>query len=287
MYTIYEDDYATSPDLRNDSDGAIELYWNHSSFPNQWSGRRCDSYPYEDWSEVTANLHPYYFGAWSPYTIILAHFGLLDTGKLGNIYGIETLFILLRQLNIPWEELRTLGPTSLELIKNRIKDGSVYSNLLFEKSSVIFVPHFEELNKEALEYFSKHPDALTQLSWRGFEKLLEAIFRNQGFITELGPGSGDGGVDLRLIQKDSVSQFITLVQAKKWDRNNPIDLSMVAALYGVVESQGANRGLFVTTSRYLPSARTFANNISHRLVLACSEEVAQWCELAVKGTQIK
>ena len=55
-----------------------------------------------------------------------------------------------------------------------------------------------ELHAEVFEHFAKHPDDMKELHWRKFEILLDAIFRNQGYRTELGPGSNDGGIDLRI-----------------------------------------------------------------------------------------
>jgi len=40
MFTIYEDDYAQTSFPRWDSDGAVEPYWDHPSFPGQWSSGR-------------------------------------------------------------------------------------------------------------------------------------------------------------------------------------------------------------------------------------------------------
>ena len=132
-----------------------------------------------------------------------------------------------------------------------------------------------------IAYFARHPDDLGRLEPRNFERLIESIFRNQGYDTEIGPGWNDGGVDLRFYSKDDVSSFLTLVQVKRWSKKRPIRLEAVAALAGLVENEGANRGLFVTTSRYLPSASRFARRSSRRLVLAQSDDVAQWCQSVI------
>jgi hypothetical protein len=154
---------------------------------------------------------------------------------------------------------------------------NLYDDLVFDQTCGIVIPDFAAITEELIEYFARHPEELQKLDWRKFELLLDAVFRNQGFQTELGPGRGDRGVDLRLVQKDSVGELVTLVQAKRYSKQNPIQLEAVAALYAMVEDQQANRGLFVTTSRYLPVAMQFAAKRSKRLVLATSEDVAKWC----------
>lgn len=153
-------------------------------------------------------------------------------------------------------------------------------SLEFDRKLLVVLPNFTEINDELVEYFSKHPESLVELHWRKFEELLDVIFRNNGFRTVLGTGNADGGIDLRLIQSDECGDLITLVQAKKYKK--PIRLEAVQAFCAVIDDEKANRGLFVTTSRYLPSARQFAERQRHRLVLADSSDVARWCDRAVR-----
>ena len=167
--------------------------------------------------------------------------------------------------------------TALPITVARNAPEQLYEHPDFDRACGLVVLDFAAISLELIEYFARHPERLHQLEWRKFEELLEAIFRNQGYRTELGPGRGDRGVDLRLIQKDSIGDLVTLVQAKRYSPANPIGLEAVAALYAVVEDERANRGLFVTTSRYLPSAQQFAQRQNRRLVLADGDEVAKWC----------
>jgi len=146
------------------------------------------------------------------------------------------------------------------------------------------LPSYVDLNSEIYTHFYSHPDDLLKLSHRDFEILLDAIFRNHGYRTALGPGSNDGGVDIRLYQDDNIGELITLVQAKRFAKHRPIGLEAVAALKAVVDDEQAHRGLFVTTSRFLPSAKKFAKRQSRRLVLADPSDVQKWCSLA--ATQI-
>jgi hypothetical protein len=166
---------------------------------------------------------------------------------------------------------------------------SAHVNLAFPDSAErfrhvceIITPDFDDINKEMFEYFAANPDALQGLEWRKFEELLDAVFRNQGYKTVLGPGRADGGIDIRLVSKDSIGCITTLVQAKRYAKR-PIELQAVQALSAAVEDERANRGLFVTTSRYLPVARTFAARQNTKLHLATSVDVARWCEQASRS----
>lgn len=142
-----------------------------------------------------------------------------------------------------------------------------------------------DLNSEIFEYTARHPDRLAQVSPRAFEVFLDAVFRNNGYRTALGPGSGDGGVDLRLYGNDVVGEVLTLVQAKRYAQHRPISLQAVQALSAVVDDEQANRGLFVSTSRYLPSARLFAARRGQRLHLADAGSISGWAVMAAQAIE--
>lgn len=144
-------------------------------------------------------------------------------------------------------------------------------------------PDCDDVYEEMYAHFAQRPDDLHRLDWREFEILLHRIFQNQGFHSELGPGRGDGGVDIRLLQRDPIGDLLTLVQAKKYAPHRKIQLDAVAALYGIAAVEGAQKTLFVTTSAYEPVAKRFAARTSGAMALAASRDVATWCETASAG----
>jgi hypothetical protein len=143
-------------------------------------------------------------------------------------------------------------------------------------------PDFSDLYEEVYTRFYKFPNDLYHLDPRKFEVLLDGIFRNNGYQTQLGSGRSDGGVDLRLYSNDVIGEAVTLVQAKRYATSNPIDLQAVQALSAVVEDERANQGLFVTTSRYLPCVRRFAARQNKRIKLATSDDVSRWSSHAAE-----
>jgi len=144
-------------------------------------------------------------------------------------------------------------------------------------------PEFAEIYTDLFEHFARHPDNLEKLWWRDFERLLETVFGNQGYRTELGAGSNDKGADIRLYRTGGEGEALTVVQAKRFKKHLAIELYLVAALLGVVLDQKAEHGILVTTSRYLPSARRFAERHPDRISLATSEDVSKWCaEIATR-----
>lgn len=143
----------------------------------------------------------------------------------------------------------------------------------------------EDVSGDLYKYFAENPNDFHRLPHREFEKLVSSIFAARGWKTQLGPGSGDQGVDLRIWQRDPLGDLLTLVQVKKYAPHRSIGLEAVAALEAHVEREGANRGLFVTTSRYLPGVREFAARKKHRLQLAIPTDLQKWCEELAQATR--
>nr|WP_275670889.1 restriction endonuclease [Pseudomonas sp. JV241A] len=118
---------------------------------------------------------------------------------------------------------------------------------------------------------------------REFEILLYHVFQSLGYESELGPGVGDGGGDVKILQRSPLGDTMAYVQAKRYAPNRPIGLEAVQALRGAVANDGADLGIFVTTSRYLQGAQSFAHRSSGILELKTSADVAQWCQQAQAG----
>jgi anti-anti-sigma regulatory factor len=218
--------------------------------------------------------------------IVVADFfetAYVDSSALGALYALSQRLrvagghLAVQNLRGDLRQVLELTKLDTEIV--------VVEDRRHEQKCQLIIPRFDQINQELIEYFARNPQKLDDdLDWRGFELLVEAIFRNQGFRTEIGSGRADGGVDIRLLQSDQCGDLVSLVQVKKYEKDRPIRLEAVQALCAVVEDQKANRGIFVTTSRYLPSARQFADRQGARLSLRDGADVARWCrELAERG----
>jgi Restriction endonuclease len=137
-----------------------------------------------------------------------------------------------------------------------------------------------ELHGEIFEYFGKYPADLQRLHWREFEELLDSIFRNQGYYTELGPGRNDGGVDIRLYQHKGIPEVVTLVQAKRY--KDPIGLQPITSIFGLAAMERAKNAMLATTSYFEPKARQWALSTEQNIdlpqvELADASRIGGWC----------
>ncbi|WP_194756649.1 restriction endonuclease [Aliidiomarina indica] len=97
------------------------------------------------------------------------------------------------------------------------------------------------------------PQALADISWRDFERLTAAYFREQGFQVQETDAGPDGGVDLELY-KDSK---LYLVQCKHW-KTQHVPVQKVRELYGIMAAKGAEGGFFVASGNFTTEAKRFA-----------------------------
>lgn len=101
---------------------------------------------------------------------------------------------------------------------------------------------------------------LAAMDWEDFEHLVREIFaqefRGQGAEVKVTQASRDGGVDAVVLDPDPIKGGKIIIQAKRY--TDTVSVSAVRDLYGTVMSEGANRGILVTTASYGPDAYKFA-----------------------------
>ena len=83
--------------------------------------------------------------------------------------------------------------------------------------------------------------------------------------------SGDGGID-GIIKEDKLGLDVVYIQAKRWD-NNPVGRPDVMQFAGALQAQRANKGIFITTSRFTDDARNYVSQIGSKIVLIDSEHL--------------
>ena len=89
-----------------------------------------------------------------------------------------------------------------------------------------------------------------------FEKRCLALLEAMGYgVTHVGT-SGDGGIDIRAKDTTPLRGSSIIVQCK--DQRQPISEPRVREFYGLVASEGVDRGVFMTTADFTAPAQKFA-----------------------------
>lgn len=104
--------------------------------------------------------------------------------------------------------------------------------------------------------------AVSSMTWAQFERLIGESFRRRGYqVTETGRAGSDGGVDL-LVTQDGNS---FPVQCKHW-RTRRVGVATIRELNGIIAARHAAGGFVVTSGRFTPDARHFAQSCRIELI---------------------
>jgi restriction system protein len=113
-----------------------------------------------------------------------------------------------------------------------------------------------------------------------FERLILDLLKGMGYGAgsnskhEMTKASGDGGID-GIINEDALGLDAVYVQAKRYAPDSKVGRPALQALVGSLTGEGANKGVFVTTSDFSREAREYLNKVQHRIVLINGERLAR------------
>lgn len=143
------------------------------------------------------------------------------------------------------------------------------------------------IDQRYIDYLSNNQDRLGDIHWRQFEKLTAEFYERDGYKVDLGPGSGDDGVDVR-VWKPDVSPGdspLCIVQCKR--QKDKIEKVVVKGLYADVQFEQAEYGVIVTTSELSPGAKTTISARGYDIQAVEKDGVKRWLtKLRTPGTGI-
>ncbi|TCW40966.1 restriction system protein [Laceyella sacchari] len=129
----------------------------------------------------------------------------------------------------------------------------------------------KELAEELLEQVMKcSPDFFEDL----VVKLLVAMGYG-GSLADAGQrvgGTGDGGID-GIIKEDKLGLSQIYIQGKRWDK--PVGSPEIQQFAGALTAKNAEKGVFITTSRFTASAISFAEKVPKNIVLIDGDNLAE------------
>jgi restriction system protein len=165
-------------------------------------------------------------------------------GRIGLDMAIERLDVLDRGLHLnPHGGLRYVE------WKNEIALASLFAGT---KEAPQIGRFFDQ---RYIDYLSVNHNRLSDMHWRKFEELTGEFFHREGYQVELGPGSNDDGVDVRVWRPEQMVEESPhiLVQCKR--QKAKVEKVVVKGLHADVSYESADYGLIVTTSELSPGAR--------------------------------
>jgi hypothetical protein len=101
---------------------------------------------------------------------------------------------------------------------------------------------------------TKQNGDMKSLDWFQFEKLVAAVYEQQGCsVTRSGGANLDGGIDL-VIRKDGIT---SAVQCKHW-KSWKVGVKQIREFIGALTDCGIQNGIFVTLQQYTDEAKELA-----------------------------
>ena len=127
-----------------------------------------------------------------------------------------------------------------------------------------------------------NPASMFKISPRKFEELVAELLIREGMRVTLTPATRDGGRDILAVADTPIGQQLYLTECKRYTKENPVDVTVVRSLYGVVTQENASAGLIVTTSRFTSDAIRFAEPIQYRMELRDFKSLLNWLKKHVR-----
>jgi restriction system protein len=95
----------------------------------------------------------------------------------------------------------------------------------------------------------------------------------EGAIERLGGHGSDGGVD-GVIREDALGLELIYIQAKAW-QDRTVGRPDIQQFIGALHGRQANKGIFITTSKFSPEAQEYADGVSSRVILIDGPRLAE------------
>ena len=196
-------------------------------------------------------------------------------------YGMKGLNALMEIIE-EYERMRNYSPHAM----GRWQEWNDIINLnnLFSQHEPV-VTEGEFFDQRFIDFLSVNQDKLGDIHWRKFEELISECFNKFGYKVELGPGTNDDGVDVRVWMDDKSTAPEYIIQCKR--HKAKIDKVTVKGLYADVLHNEANMGLLVTTSEFSVGARKTVKARGYPVEEVNGDMVKQWLvELRTPGSGI-
>jgi len=190
-----------------------------------------------------------------------------DYGVAGSRMGIELIEGWNRDLHRnPWGRVRNIQWQDTVELKG-----------LFE-SAGLATQHADFFDQRYIDYLGQNFSDLSRMHWRKFEGLTAEFFQREGFHVQLGPGSNDDGIDLRVYPTIAAEKLppLMIVQCKR--QKQQIDKVLIKSVYADVLHEKASSGLIVTSSTISRGAEATRTARQYPVEVADRATIRSWLD---------
>lgn len=181
------------------------------------------------------------------------------------------------QLFLILHEHLNRGLSTIYKVESIDWDGVIPLSQLF-KGELIPNNLDKYLDQRFLDYLAANDQQIDKMHWRNFERLCAELFKRQEYDVELGPGTKDGGIDVR-IWTDAESRSgppLIIIQCKRFKKENEVGIEWIKALWADVQFENADLGLLITTSYVEPGGKKVCQIRKWNLEAIEHDKVKKW-----------
>ncbi|OOG17961.1 hypothetical protein BWD42_11730 [Sphingobacterium sp. CZ-UAM] len=162
-----------------------------------------------------------------------------------------------------------------------IDSGKVWDNAtpLSELFKIEIKPKNNEdfIEQKFIDYLALNGHEIEIIHWRNFERLCAEYFRRLGYHAVLGPGTNDGGVDIRVYpNSDNLATALLLIQCKRYSGEHKVTIETVKSFYTDVFFEGAKEGIIATTGYIAEGGKKIVKARKYNIKFSEKENVKQW-----------
>ncbi|WP_367109438.1 restriction endonuclease [uncultured Psychrobacter sp.] len=212
------------------------------------------------------------------------HYQINGLGKSFLDKSNEDINIFVKQ---KMAERQAEKSTETELVKN-VKENDINQNANTPQEQLY--ASYETIRQET---YDEILDTILTKTPIAFERLVIELLQKMGYggaVEKAGrvtPYTKDGGIDGE-IYEDVLGLGRIHIQAKRYNKGSAIGRPDIQSFAGALLGDNANKGVFITTSRFSADAITYAQNLSNaRIVLIDGQKLAEYIYKYGLGVQVE
>jgi restriction system protein len=202
-----------------------------------------------------------------------------------NISNIELAEILVEKENYPKEISLSIANIGIERIdqscvlhpNSKSWNGQTSLSDLFD-CEIIGENENEFLEQKFLDYLAVNGHEIENIHWRNFERFCAEYFHKLGQYVVLGPGTNDGGIDIRVFNTEDTKKPLILIQCKRYKKENKVSIETVKSFYSDVLFEEAQKGLIATSSYIASGGKKVRDVRGYNIDFAEYNNVKNWAK---------
>jgi restriction system protein len=202
-----------------------------------------------------------------------------------NISNVELARLLEEKENYPKEISLSVVNIAIEredqscvfLPKTKSWNGVTKLSDLFD-CEIISENESDFLDQKFIDYLAVNGNEIEKIHWRNFEKFCAEYFNKKGRTVILGPGTNDGGIDIRIFDPENTKKPLILIQCKRYKKENKVSIETVKSFYSDVLYENAERGLIATSSYIALGGKKIRDTRCYNIDFAELNNVKSWAK---------